>query len=714
MAGPLDNALSILGGGQDTPAPAPAGRSNSAALTYLNDPKNRAAIMADADRIAAIRPGAAGTPAPAASASADGPLSGALAILGSAAQPAPAAKPVPAAAAEPSVWDKVKGAGGAVLHFASSIPATIPASVAAVSQIVRGDEKYGTQEQVRAAAQRFGQAMDDYTYSPRTQTGQDITQWAGEKLERTGIQGLPIPVLNEAGAALRQAVSLATGGARAGAAATLDAIGARMGRAGQVSAADAGAPTAAAAAKPRIKLNVDGTTTPVAPAADATPGAAGAAARASAAPGAAGGPLPATEQARRAQVLRDIGIQDARRSVLTGDRKSGATDFQTSQLDSPAGRLLASKFDEERSALENHADSIVRGSGGTIGTDQSALYGRGNTIVGPLDSLKKWFDDRAGALYRAADEQSQGVPTALERFRSVLADDSEMTNSDRVHLRGAINAYAKKLGILGDEGALQGNAQQAETIRKFLGENWSPANGKFVAKLKDALDEDVMSAAGGDLYGQARQMWALRKQTLDNPNGIAKIMDASGPEGINRAVPVEKIPDSLTGMSSDQFGHVVDTLKNLPPELADQGQAALAEIKAQFANKVLDAGRKTKGQWDQKAVRAYLANNNERMHQVFTPEEMGKFRTLLDAGDILVTDQRYPGSAVQKHNLLRTGTMAAIKYGTAKVGAIAGPVGAVAGAAAGEKLAQKIGDAAALKAAQKRLVPLSSLINGGQ
>jgi hypothetical protein len=710
MAGPLDNALSILGGGQDAPASAPPARSNAAALNYLNDPKNRAAIMADADRIAAMRPGSA--PAPAAAA-AGGPLSGALAILSGTSQPAAAAKPPTSAQPEPGVWDKVKGAGEAALHFASSIPATIPASIAAVSQIVGGQEKYGSQDMVRAAERRFAQTMDDYTYSPRTQVGQEYAQNVGNALERTGIQGVPIPVLNEAGAAVRPAVSLATGGARAGAAAAVDAVGARAGRATQASAADAGIP-AAAAPKPRFKLNVDGTTTPITPTVDASPGAAGAAPRAAAATSAEG-PLPAGEQARRAQVLRDIGIQDARRSVITGDRKSGATDFQTSRLDSPAGRLLASKFDEERAALENHADSIVRGSGGTIGTDQSALYGRGNTVISPLDSLKQWFDDRAGALYRAADEQSQGVPTALERFRSVLADDSEMTNSDRVHLRSAVNAYAKKLGILGDEGALQGNAQQAETIRKFLGENWSPANGKFVAKLKDALDEDVMSAAGGDLYGQARQMWALRKQTLDNPNGIAKIMDASGPEGINRAVPVEKIPDALAGMPVKQFGHVVDTLKNLPPELADQGQAALAEIKAQFANKVLDAGRSTKGQWNQKAVRAYLANNSERMQQVFTPEEMGKFRTLLDAGDILATDQSYPGAAAQKHNLLRTGTMHAIRTGSTSAGAaLGGPVGAAVGAAVGEKAAGALGDAAALKAAQKRLVPISSLLSGGQ
>jgi hypothetical protein len=708
MAGPLDNALAILGGGQQKQ---PVGTdSNAAAANFLNDPKNRPSIMADAARIAAMRPGAGGAPTSATSVSTDGPLSGALAILSGAGQSSQTANGAPAAVAEPSAWDKIKGAGEAALHVVSTIPATIPASIAAISQIVRGQEKYGTQDMADAAERRFGQAMEDFSYTPRTQLGQQYTENVGHALERTGVQGLPVPMLNDAGAALRPAASLAMGGARAGVSTAIDAAGTRFGR--TPAAADVAAP-AAAAVKPRVKLNVDGTTTPITPAADVATDFAGAARQQSAT--AAGGPLPAAEQARRAQVLSDIGIQDARRSVITGDRKAGATDYQTSRLDSPAGRLLASKFDEERAALENAADSAVRETGGTIGTDQSALYGRGNTIISPLDALKQWFDDRAGALYRAADEQSQGVPTALDRFRSVLADDSEMTNSDRVHLRSAVNAYAKKLGIAGEDGGLSGNAQQAETLRKFLGENWSPANGKFVGKLKDALDEDVMSAAGGDLYGQARQMWALRKQTLDNPNGIAKLMDASGPEGINRAVPVEKIPDALAGMPVKQFGHVVDTLKNLPPELADQGQTALAEIKAQFANKVLDAGRSTKGQWNQKAVRAYLANNSERMQQVFTPEEMGKFRTLLDAGDILATDQSYPGAAAQKHNLLRTGTMHAIRTGSTSAGAaLGGPLGAAVGAAVGEKAAGALGDTAALKAAQKRLVPVKSLLNVGQ
>jgi hypothetical protein len=416
--------------------------------------------------------------------------------------------------------------------------------------------------------------------------------------------------------------------------------------------------------------------------------------------------------AERQDVLSQVGITSARRSALAGDKASAATDWNTAKLDSPAGRQLRAQFESEKTALETSAEELARSTGGTLGTDQSAVFARGHTILAPLDALKQWFDSRTGALYRIADERAQGVPTELDRFRTVLGDDSEMTNSDRVQLRSAISAYAKKLGIMGEDGKVFSNGQQAETMRKYLSEQWSPQNGKWVAKLKDALDEDVAASAGEDVYGEARKLWQVRKQTLDNPNGIAKIMDASGPEGINRAVPIEKVADQLTTMPVEQFRHVVKTLKNMPDDLQAQGQAALAELKAQFANKFAEKGASQQGQWNSKGAGEYLKANAERMAEVFSPEEMQRFDTLRKAGEILRVEQGYPGSSVQEHNLLRSGVMKAVKYGSTAAGTMmGGSVGSFLGQAAGEAVANKMGDAASLKAAQKRLVPIKSMLD---
>jgi hypothetical protein len=423
------------------------------------------------------------------------------------------------------------------------------------------------------------------------------------------------------------------------------------------------------------------------------------------------------QQLNRAKILESVGVDPnkLRRSALTGDGTAGSTDFQTAKLDTPAGREMRAIIEGEKTAITNHADSLVAQTGGTHGIDQSALYARGNTILAPLDALKQWFDNRTSALYKAADERAQGVPTNLSNFSSVLNDASELTNSDRVHLQGAVNAYIKKLGMASDDGSIAGNAQQAETIRKYLNEQWSPQNSRLVGKLKDALDEDVTSAAGSDIYSEGRQIRALRGQTLDNPNGIAKLMDSSGPEGVNRSVPVEKIADSLTGMPVDQFSHVIKTLRESPPELQSQSQAALNEIKAQFANKVHSIGSSQQGQWNAKGVTKYLQNNAARMAQVFTPEEMAQFRNLNDAGHILAKDQSYPGAAVQGHNLVTQGVATGLPaFGAAVGGFVAGPPGAAVGSVAGRMAGSSVENAAAMKAVKNRTVKLSDLLEAGK
>lgn len=424
------------------------------------------------------------------------------------------------------------------------------------------------------------------------------------------------------------------------------------------------------------------------------------------------------EQQRRAQVLQSVGIDTTRKSALSGDPLAASTDLQTSKLDTPAGRYMRDVLDKEKQALSSHSEQLVNETGGMLNKDQSTQWTRGNTIVEPLNGLRDWFNQKAKSLYAAADQKSQGVPTNLQDFHSVLNDASEMTNSDMVHLRDAANAYVKKLGIMKDDGTISANVQQAETMRKYLNEKWSPQNSKFIEKLKESLDSDVTKTAGEDIYKESRQMWSAKKNTLDNPNGIAKLLQSEGPDGINRAIPYEQIGPKLAKMPVDQFGHIIDTLKNVPDELQPSAGSALSEVKAHFANEVRDIGNKHQGQWNAKGVTQFLRDNAARMSQVFTPEEMAKFQNLSEAGQLVAKDQSYPGAAVQEHNLLRSGAMAATVHGSTAVGgavgSVLGPAGAGVGAAAGryvgERAAQSMGDRASMKAAQQRVQKLSDLV----
>lgn len=425
--------------------------------------------------------------------------------------------------------------------------------------------------------------------------------------------------------------------------------------------------------------------------------------------------LSANEQLKRQAILERVGVTETRNSAIEGDAQAASNEYQESRLNSANGSRMKEVLDNERAALSTYGEKLVKETGGTLGDakDETVRSERGENIVAPLDSLKEYFDTATSALYKAADERAKGQPVTLNKFNEVLGDDSNLTNSDRVQLRSAMQSYLKKLGMASEDGSVAGNAQQAETIRKYLNENWSPANSRLVGKLKDALDEDVTSAAGDDIYKQARAIRSLRARTLDDPDGIANIMDASGPKNINRAVPTEKIADKLMSMPVAQLDHIVGTLKNLPPELQEAGNGAINEIRAHMASRIVGEGQSTSSLWNAKGVTTALKKNSARLKLVFTPDELAKFGDLNDAGNILKKDQSYPGAAVQEHNLVRSGAMGAIRGGATIAGEATGSMlgmpgaGSVVGGYVGNKIAGKFDQAQALRNVEKRIRKLS-------
>lgn len=423
--------------------------------------------------------------------------------------------------------------------------------------------------------------------------------------------------------------------------------------------------------------------------------------------------LPASEQQRRVQTLRSIGMNDTdmRQSAVSGDPKASATDFQQSKVINPAGDFVRSVLDNERQALTNHGEQIVRDTGGTLGLDSQALEARGHTILAPLEGFKQWVTDQTKGLYAEARAKAQGQPVALNQFQDVLGTDSKFANTDTIELRKGINARMKELGMIDKEGQfLPATVDQAENLRQYVNEEWSPKSNTRIRELKNALDTDVTTAAGEDTFKKARALHATKMAIFEDPKGISSILDS---EGINRKVPVEKVADTIAALPNAQFAHIVNTLKTVPAELQPQAQAALAEIKAHIANRVLDAGSKRVGQWGARDVAAQLNKNAAKLPLIFEPEELAQFRNLNDAGQILAKDQSYPGAAVQEHNLVRRGAMGAVRSGFAAGGAAAGgligmPVqGAAIGDMVGGAVTGRMAESAALKAAQGRMVKLA-------
>jgi hypothetical protein len=431
------------------------------------------------------------------------------------------------------------------------------------------------------------------------------------------------------------------------------------------------------------------------------------------------------EQEQRKQILARVGLENARQSSILGDGFAAANEFQTSKVDAPVGQLYRDTLANERMALENFGQKIVERTGGTLGLDETALYDRGTRITRPFDDFKNVLQTQMDQSYAQAKQvagtQPAVIPSDLQKF---LDTNSNFTVNDSfMSLRRGVEAHLKENDLLDANGKVKPmTVEQAEGLRKYINSNWNNERSGIIGRLKDKIDNDVTKVAGQDVYKKARDIRTKIARLLDDPKGVAKIMDYDPQSPMNRAVPFEKIASTIERMDVDQQRHLIKLLKEMPDELRPQADAAIAEIKAQFANRILQEGSKNKGQWNAGNITKYLNDNNRKLGVLMEDKELAQMvKDLHDAGHLIKYDASYPGAAIQAHNLIRLGAVPLLgTLGTSVGGAVGGAFGGVPGAGVGATVGGMYGakrgtamaEKSALKKAQKQMVPLKDVGKG--
>ncbi len=436
------------------------------------------------------------------------------------------------------------------------------------------------------------------------------------------------------------------------------------------------------------------------------------------------GPVNLSEQQERANVLQRVGFNEARESAVTGDKKSAGNEYQTSRTDTLVGKLYDETLKNERNQLVQFGNDIINRTGGTIGLDEQTLRLRGEKIVAPFDAFKQELQGQMTRAYDQAKQIAAGQPVVnpanLQKF---LDTESNFTVNDSfMSLRRGIQAHLKESGLLDKNGrVLPMTVEQAENLRQYINSNWNNERSRLVGRLKDKIDNDVTKVAGEDVYKNAREIRTKIGRLLDDPKGVAKIMDYDPQNPINRAVPFEKIANSIESMSVDQARHLIRLLQEMPENLRPLAQQSIAEIKGHFANRILEQGSKNQGQWNAKAVTKYLNDHNDRLRLLTEDKELGQMvRDLNDAGHILHYDSSYPGAAIQGHNLIKFGVLPAFTsiggaLGTAvrsTFGVGGAAIGGPAGATFGAKRALAMQEKSALKRGQKKMIRLKDIGKG--
>jgi hypothetical protein len=437
------------------------------------------------------------------------------------------------------------------------------------------------------------------------------------------------------------------------------------------------------------------------------------------------GPVALTEQQERANVLQRVGFEEARQSAITGNKYDAGSEFQTSQLDVPVGKLFRDSFELEKNKLLDFGNQLINRTGGSVGLDEATLRLRGEKIVAPFDAFKQELQGQMANAYNQAKQVAAGQPavnpTSLQKF---LNTESNFTVNDKfMTLRNGIQSHLKESGLLDKDGRiLPMTVEQAENLRQYINSNWNNERSRLVGRLKDKIDNDVTRVAGEDIYKNAREIRTKIGRVLDDPKGVAKIMDYDPQNPINRAVPFEKIAGSVESMSVDQARHLIKLLNDMPDNLKPMAQQAINEIKGHFANRILEQGAKNKGQWNAKGVTKYLNDHNDKLRILTDDKELGQMvRDLNDAGHILQYDASYPGAAVQAHNFIRLGAAPLLGTlgsgaGGAVGGALAGgpglALGATLGGAYGAKRGVRMIEQSALERGKKKMIPLKNIGKG--
>lgn len=400
--------------------------------------------------------------------------------------------------------------------------------------------------------------------------------------------------------------------------------------------------------------------------------------------------IPESEQAKRASTFKRMGLDEVRGSALTGNAKEGSSDFQTAKLNNSAGVRMTQVQDAERNALMAHSDKLVSESGGSKGLSQPDLESRGRKLAAPVDGYDQALEKATQRIYDVAKTVAAGKPITLGGLANMMLKQKSqfLGTVEGKQLLEGVQARMQELGFMGDNDTFHpATIEQAERLRQYIGQQWQSRVAPLVSALKNHLDNDVAATAGADIFKQAREIRALRAKVLEEPEGVARLLQPKEANklGINRITDFSDIPHMLTQLEPDQFGHYVDMLRmaaTVNPELHGKALTALRELRSQFANEVQAEGNKTAGAWNQKAVNQYLKKNEMNMRKVFTSEELGDYQDMDNAGRWLHQDKTYPGAAAQKENFIAAGVLKGGGKAAEGIGAIAGHVpGWVAGKA---------------------------------
>jgi len=285
------------------------------------------------------------------------------------------------------------------------------------------------------------------------------------------------------------------------------------------------------------------------------------------------------QQEARIKVFQELDVRPTRAQVT---REAG--EFQTQQELAKTETPVREALEAQEGLLTDRFNEKVKGTGGQPVTS-------GSTVTDTIVNRSTALDNQISDLYTQAREAAAGEKNVrLERTGKLL---KELAPADRA-AGGNIKAIVGDLqakGVMDENFKIVGriDVTTAEDIRQLMNDLFDPQKPFGNQKLRDikqALDDDVLSVAGEDVFKQARKAKADFERGLNR----AKVNKFdSRKTSLVRDVLENKIdPDSLARDITQSKKYRPEDLNQLKNYLQQDapGRQAFDDLRAEVMNDI--------------------------------------------------------------------------------------------------------------------------------
>ena len=429
-------------------------------------------------------------------------------ILGGDGWVAPTEQGIIEPAAEPSIGERLLGAGETALALGTGMTGgTLGTVTGTVGQMAREAlaGQFGTREAADRIEQAGMQAAGNLTYAPRTEQGQAQTRAAGEMLQ----QAIPLGMLPGQLTGLAQGVAAA----RPAAAVAARAAAVPAQQAGAAVAGGAKRAAGAVAAVPGRAMEAVGLREP----APAT-GAAGGGMR-------SGGAAATPAELARYEQARSLPVpMHEKLTVGEVTRDPDTLAFEKEQIRGPEGQPLRTRAEEKNLAVMQNIDALFDM---TDAQSASAIEAGGKVQKALMDGYQA-AKNKTRAAYKEAEKAGE-LEAGVELTPVIDYINSNIAEADLAPVLNAARKKAIAIGaaVEGPDGQLVAaptTLAKAEGLRQtFQRAGYEGADMFHGKQLREVFDT-ATEGLGGDLYALARKTRREQAMKFENRAVVSRLV----------------------------------------------------------------------------------------------------------------------------------------------------------------------------------------------